>query len=129
MALPAGRVPEGVGTDTGGNYCTFCSARSGSYPAFNAFNKISAGCSRECFVDLSVCHNRLQFADSMAVWAYAFGMTMLILIVLEPLMFFSRKRWPRGVKGGVGFETVEDRGTIREEIPLWELSWHEASVR
>jgi hypothetical protein len=78
-----------------------------------------AGCSPERFVDVCVCHDRLQLADSLAAFAYAFTVTMLILVVLEPFMFLSRKRWPRGGSGVA--MTVEDRGTIREEIPMWEL--------
>lgn len=67
-------------------------------------------------------HDRLQFADSMAVWAYAFGVTMAILIVLEPFMFLSRQRWLRGGTGWLAVtKPVVDRGTIREEIPMWEL--------
>lgn len=67
-------------------------------------------------------HDRLQFADSMAVLAYAFGVTMAILIVLEPFMFLARQRWLRGGRGRRAVtKPVVDRGTIREEIPMWEL--------
>ena len=92
----------------------------GGSPAFNVFNKIIPGCRPECFADLPICPDRLQFVDSMAVWAYAFGITMAILIVLEPFMFLSRKRWTRGGRAGREAPKPEDRGTIREEIPLWE---------
>lgn len=94
-------------------FCPF-----GGYPVFNVFNKVIRGCRLERFADLSVCYNRLQFADSIAVWVYAFGITMVILVALEPFMFLSRKRWLRGGRGRqVATQTVEDRGTIRE-IPL-----------
>jgi hypothetical protein len=91
------------------------------YSAFNVFNKIIPGCRPERFADLSVCHDRLQFADSIAVWAYAFGVTMAILVALEPFMFLSRKRWLRGGRGRWAVTPmVEDSRTIREEIPMWE---------
>jgi hypothetical protein len=91
------------------------------HPAFNVFNKINPGCRPGRFADFSVCHNRLQFADSIAVWVYAFSVTMAILVVLEPFMFLSRKRWLRGGRGRCAVTpTVDDHGTIRE-IPMWEL--------
>jgi hypothetical protein len=46
---------------------------------------------------------------------------MAILVALEPFMFLSRKRWLRGGRGKWAVTPmVEDSGTIREEIPLWE---------
>ena len=76
-------------------------------------------CNQNALLTSLFVHDRLQFADSIAVWAYAFGVTMAILIVLEPFMFLSRQRW---LRGGRGWRTVTmpvvDRGTIREEIPM-----------
>jgi hypothetical protein len=56
----------------------------------------------------------------MAAMGYSFFMTMAILIVLEPLMFLARKRSQRSIRGNGGMaRRVEDRGSIREEIPMF----------
>lgn len=114
-------LPEEVGTGTGGSYCECYPAHYEVILHSTSSTRSYPGCRPERFADLSIRHNRLQFADSMAVWAYAFGVTMAILVVLEPFMFLSRKRWLRGGRGKwTVTPTVEDSKTIREEIPMWE---------
>lgn len=60
---------------------------------------------------------RYQFADGFATLGYAFAMTTVILLVLEPAAYFMRKR-ERSIFGEGGEETmVEDRNTIIELMP------------
>jgi hypothetical protein len=106
---------------TGGSYCECYSAHYEVSYIQCLQQDHTPGCRPERFADLSIYHDRLQFVDSMAVWAYAFGVTMAILVVLEPFMFLSRKRWRRGGRGKwTVTPTVDDSTTIREEIPMWE---------
>ena len=87
------------------------------YLVFNVFNKVIPGCRPERFADLSVCYDRPQFANSIAAWVYAFGVTIVTLVALELFMFLSRKRGLRGGRGRRAVtQTVEDRGTIRDPI-------------
>jgi len=63
--------------------------------------------------------NRWQLVDALAGMSWAFVVSFLILLVLEPIMYYARGRRPRSPKA-TGMP-IKDLDIIQEVIEMQEL--------
>jgi hypothetical protein len=72
-------------------------------------------------------YNRWQIADALAGMGWAFTITLIILLALEPLMYLSRSKRARYSK--VTGDQLTDEWTMREAVEMSEMSTRQALPR